>query len=149
MEVVIANPRQIKAIPGRKTDRNDAQWIAELARNGLIKPSRISRRDDRELRKLTRARHTLIQERTDHVNRIHQILEAVGIHLASVVSDIFSKAGRFILRSLLEGIEEIVERIPVARIKKKKEALLDALHTLHRKSDTRNRKNRPCGYTCI
>ncbi|MDN7023664.1 IS110 family transposase [Methanoculleus sp. FWC-SCC1] len=131
MEVIIANPRQIKAIPGRKTDRNDAQWIAELARNGLIKPSRIFRRDDRELRKLTRARHKLIQERTDHVNRVHQILEAVGIHLASVVSDIFGKAGQFILRSLLDGvaIEEIVERIPVARIKKKKEALLDALHT--------------------
>ena len=71
------------------------------------------------------------QERTDHVNRVHQILEAVGIHLASVVSDIFGKSGQFILRSLLDGvtIEEIVERIPVARIKKKKEALLDALHT--------------------
>ena len=131
MEALIANPRQIKAIPGWKTDRNDGHWIAELARNGLIKPPRIFRRDDREPRKLTRARHKLIQERTDHVNRVHQILEAVGIHLASVVSDIFGKAGQFILRSLLDGvaIEEIVERIPVARIKKKKEALLGALHT--------------------
>lgn len=79
----------------------------------------------------SRARHKLIQERTDHVNRVHQTLEAVGIHLASVVSDIFGKARQFILRSLLDGvaIEEIVERIPVARTKKKKEALLDALHT--------------------
>lgn len=89
-------------------------------RRRQIKPSWIFRRDDRELRKLTRARHKLIQERTDHVNRVHQILEAVGIHRASVVSDIFGKAGQFILRSLLDGvaIEEIVERIPVARIKK-------------------------------
>jgi transposase len=71
MEVIIANPRQIKAIPGRKTNRNDAQWIAELARNGLIKPSWIFRRDDRELRNLTQTRHKLIKERTDHVNRVH------------------------------------------------------------------------------
>ena len=131
IDVVIVNARQIKAIPGRKTDIIDAQWIAQLARNGLIKPSRVFRGNDRELRKLTRTRQKLIQERTDHINRIHQILESVGIKLSSVLTNILGKAGRFVLRSLLDGItvEKIIERIPVARIRKKKEALLEALHT--------------------
>ena len=130
VNIIIANARQIKAIPGRKTDIIDAQWIATLALNGLIKPSRIFCRSDRELRKLTRARQKLTQERTDHKNRIHQILESVGIKLSSVLTDIFGKAGQYIVRKLLEGttVDEIIEHIPVAQIRKKKAALLEALN---------------------
>ena len=130
VNIIIANARQIKAIPGRKTDTIDAQWIATLALNGMIKPSRIFRRSDRELRKLTRVRQKLTQERTDHKNRIHQILESVGIKLSSVLTDIFGKAGQYIVKKLLEGttVDVIIEHIPVAQIRKKKAALLEALN---------------------
>lgn len=130
IDIIIANAYQIKAIPGRKTDILDAQWILTLALNGLIKPSRIFSRTDRELRKLTRERQKLVQDRTVQKNRIHKILESVGIKLSSVLTDIFGKAGQYIMRELLEGtsIDEIVAHIPVARVRKKKESLLEALN---------------------
>ncbi|GAB6286329.1 MAG: hypothetical protein STSR0009_25300 [Methanoregula sp.] len=96
IDIIIANAYQIKAIPGRKTDIFDAQWILTLALNGLIKPSRIFSRTDRELRKLTRERQKLVQDRTVQKNRIHKILESVGIKLSSVLTDIFGKAEQYL-----------------------------------------------------
>lgn len=127
--VIVANPYLIKNIPGRKTDVIDAQWIAELTLNNLIKPSRIFPKDDRELRNLTRAREKLVQNRTRLKNRIHRSLESASIKLSSVLSDIFGKSGQYILEHLLQGtpIDEIIQGIPSQKIRDKEEALKNAI----------------------
>jgi transposase len=103
IEVIVANPYQIKHTPGRKTDQRDSEWIAELCLKGMIEPSRIFPKEDRELRTLTRARENLVNIRTQMKNRIHQTLEYSCIKMSSVLSDIFRKSGRYLLDGLLEG----------------------------------------------
>ena len=127
--VIVANPYKIKHIPGRKTDLRDAEWIAELCLNGLIEPSRIFPKEDRELRTLTRARESLIKNKTQLKNRIHQALEYSCIKLSSALSDIFGKSGMHILNGLLEGksIDEILKGIKSHWIKKKEALLRDAI----------------------
>jgi transposase len=90
-------------VPGRKTDVNDAQWIASLLQHGLLKASFIPDQDQRELRELTRYRTTLVEERTRIVNRLQKTLEDTNLKLADVVSDITGKSAQAILRGLLAG----------------------------------------------
>ena len=129
VELIVANAYKIKNVPGRKTDTIDSEWIAELCRNGQINPSRIFQKDARDLRNLTRARERYIDDKTRVKNRIHHILDSNCIRLSSVLSDIFGKSGRYILNCLLEGvdIDEIIEGIPVKRIKKKEDQIREAL----------------------
>jgi transposase len=87
MEVILANARHIKNVPGRKTDVKDCEWIAQLLRYGLIKGSFIPPKPIRELRDLTRYRRKLIQTKSSELNRIHKVLEDANIKLSSVVSD--------------------------------------------------------------
>ncbi len=89
--------------PGKKTDKADAIWIAELLAHGLIAPSFVPPPAIRALRDLTRTRVTLIQTRTQAKNRIQGILEDSNIKLASVVSDVFGKSGRRMLEALIAG----------------------------------------------
>src|SRR5262245_23946953 len=86
-EVLVVNARHIKAVPGRKTDVKDCGWIAELLRHGLLQPSFIPDRPQRELRELTRYRTSLIQERAAEVNRLQKVLEGGNINLAAVATD--------------------------------------------------------------
>lgn len=102
IEVIVANPYLIKNIPGRKTDIADAQWIAQLALNDLIKPSRIFPKRQREIRNLTRCREHLVNNRTMLKNRVHRILESASIKLSSVLSDIFGKSGLHIVQVFLQ-----------------------------------------------
>jgi len=88
MEIILANSRDIKNVPGRKTDVKDCEWIAQLLRHGLIKGSFIPPRPIRELRDLTRYRRKLIQQKSSEINRIHKLLEDANIKLSSVVTDI-------------------------------------------------------------
>jgi transposase len=88
MEVILANARHIKNVPGRKTDVKYCEWIAQLLRHGLIKGSFIPPKPIRELRDLTRYRRKLIQTKSSELNRIHKLLEDANIKLSSVVSDI-------------------------------------------------------------
>lgn len=115
IEVIVANAYKIKHTPGRKTDIRDSEWLAELCLNGMIEPSRIFHKDDREIRTLTRARESLVNNSTQMKNRIHQALESSCIKISSVLSDIFGKSGRHIIDGLLEGksIDEILSRIKV------------------------------------
>jgi transposase len=110
IEVIVANAYKIKHTPGRKTDMRDSEWLAELCLNGMIEPSRIFPKEDRELRTLTRARENLVNNSTQMKNRVHQALESSCIKISSVLSDIFGKSGRHIIDSLLEGkrIDEIL-----------------------------------------
>ena len=104
--LLLANPQRIKAIPGRKSDVRDAEWIAELLRHGLILASFVPDRAQRELRELTRYRSSLTQDRAREVNRLAKVLEGGNIKLGSVLTDITGKSGRAILRALARGEED-------------------------------------------
>jgi transposase len=119
IEVIVAHPYLIKNISGRKTDIADAQWIAQLALNDLIKPSRIFPKKQRELRNLTRSREHLVNNRTMLKNRVHRILESASIKVSSVLADIFGKSGLHIVQGLLAGIDldTIIASIPNEKIR--------------------------------
>ncbi len=104
-QLILANPQQVKNIPGQKTDARDSQWLAELLAHGLIRPSFVPPRPTRELRDLTRYRVKLAEERNRVHNRIHKVLEDASIKLDTVVSDILGATGRAIIRAILDGVE--------------------------------------------
>ena len=101
-ELLVANARHMKAVPGRKTDVKDAEWIADLYRHGLLKASFIPSRPERELRDLVRYRRSLIEQRAHEVQRIHKLLEAANIKLEDVISDVMGVNGRRFLTAMLE-----------------------------------------------
>ncbi len=102
-EVILVNAQHIRQVPGRKTDVSDAEWIAELLRHGLLSPSFIPPRGQRELRELTRYRSTFVKERATLVNRVHKLLESANLKLTSVASDVLGVSGRAILDELIAG----------------------------------------------
>lgn len=104
--VMIVNAEHIKRVPGRKTDKKDAEWLAELLQLGLLKPSFIPPRPQRELRDLTRLRTTLTRERTRLVNRVHKTLEDTNLKLSSVLTDIMGQTGQHILGAILRGEDD-------------------------------------------
>jgi transposase len=79
IEFLIVNSQHMKAVPGRKTDVKDAEWICQLLRHGLIKASFIPNRDQRELRELVRYRRSIIEERARQHNRLQKVLEGANI----------------------------------------------------------------------
>ncbi|HEX2290417.1 MAG TPA: IS110 family transposase, partial [Pseudonocardiaceae bacterium] len=101
--LVLVNARHIKAVPGRKTDVRDCEWLADLLRHGLLRASFVPDRPQRELRELTRYRTSLIRERAAEVNRLQKTLEGANIKLASVATDIMGASGRAMLAALLAG----------------------------------------------
>jgi transposase len=88
IEVVLANARHIKNVPGRKTDVKDCEWLAQLLRHGLVRGSFIPPKPIRQLRDLTRYRQKLVQQRSSEINRLQKFLEDANIKLSAVVSDI-------------------------------------------------------------
>jgi transposase len=114
-EVLVVNAAHIKAVPGRKTDVRDAEWIADLLRHGLLRASFIPDRPQRELRELTRYRTTLVQERATAVNRLQKVLEGANIKLASVATDVVGKTGRQILQALVAGTTDGAALAQLAR----------------------------------
>ena len=103
LQVILVNAQHMKAVPGRKTDVKDSEWIADLLRHGLLKASFIPPQPIRDLRDLTRYRKTLMQERAQEVNRRHMVLETANLKLASVASDVLGKSGREMLDALVGG----------------------------------------------
>ena len=101
--VLVVNAAHIKAVPGRKTDVQDAEWIADLLQHGLVRPSFIPDRPQRELRDLTRTRTALIDERAAAVNRLQKVLEDANLKVASVATDIMGASGRAIVEAILQG----------------------------------------------
>jgi transposase len=102
-EILVVNAQHIKAVPGRKTDVRDAEWIADLLQHGLLKGSFIPPAEQRELRELTRYRGNLVEERARAANRLQKTLEDTNIKLGDVATDILGKSGRAILDALLSG----------------------------------------------
>jgi transposase len=127
--LLLTNPRHMKAVPGRKTDVTDAEWIASLLRHGLLTGSYVPERGQRELRELTRYRTTLVRERTAEANRLQKTLEGANIKLASVATDILGTSGREILAALLTGSVDAATMAQSARgrMRAKLPALAQAL----------------------
>jgi transposase len=101
--VFLGNAAHVKQVPGRRTDKADARWLAKLMRYGLLAASFIPPQGQRDLRDLTRYRTKLVQERSREVNRVQGVLERANIKLASVATDIMGVSGRAILAALIAG----------------------------------------------
>ena len=127
--VWVVNAHHIKAVPGRKTDVKDAEWIADLLRHGLLQPSFIPERAQRELRELVRYRRSLVQERSREANRIQKVLEGANIKLGSVASDVLGASGRMMLTALAEGEDDpaVLADMAKGRLREKLDALEEAL----------------------
>lgn len=131
-EVMVVNAQHIKNVPGRKTDRLDASWIAKLLRHGLLKGSFIQNREQRELKELVGYRKSLVEERSREVNRIQKVLEGAGIKLASVASDVTGVSGRSMLEAIVSGNDdpEFLASLAKGKLIKKREQLEQALRGL-------------------
>lgn len=129
LDVWVVNAQHVKALPGRKTDVSDAEWLADLLQHGLLKPSFIPGPEQRELRDLTRTRTSLTDERTAAVNRLQKVLEDANIKLAGVASDVTGVSGRAILAALLEGTADAAAMAELAtgRLRGKRAELERAL----------------------
>ena len=130
-ELLVANAAHLKAVPGRKTDVKDAEWIADLLRHGLLRASYIPARPERELRELTRYRTSLVHERAGELDRLAKVLEGANVKLASVVSTLDGSAARAMLEALVEDRPDPARAVPARRtgfpLKASPEALADAL----------------------
>ena len=129
-ELIVANAAHIKNVPGRKTDVNDATWIADLLAHGLIKASFVPEQEIQELRSLLRARKQLGREQTSHTQRIQKTLEEANIKLDTVISDILGVSGRRMIEAMIEGERNPQKLAALAhrRIKASPKRLYDALH---------------------
>jgi transposase len=113
--VLLVNAAHVKNVPGRKTDKADARWLAKLLRYGLLHASFIPPAGQRDLRALTRYRTTLVQERSREVNRVQGVLERANIKLASVASDVMGGSGRAMLAALIAGRADPATMAALAR----------------------------------
>ena len=115
LTVILVNARDAKAMPGRKTDVRDCEWLADLLRHGLLRTSFIPPLEIRELRELTRYRQTLIKEHTAVANRIQKLIESANIKLGQVATDVLGVSGRLMLRALADGERDIEQLVGLAR----------------------------------
>lgn len=102
-ELILANAAHVKNVPGRKTDVNDAVWLADLMAHGLIKASFVPDEPTQQMRDLLRTRKQIVRERSSHIQRIQKTLEDANIKLDSVVTNILGLSGRRILEALIAG----------------------------------------------
>lgn len=127
--LILVNPQHMKAVPGRKTDLKDAEWLADLLRHGLLTASFIPPAPIRALRELTRYRKTLVQQRADEVNRVQKALEGANLKLAAVATDVLGVSGRAMLMAILggEADPEALAELARGRLRAKLPALRQAL----------------------
>jgi len=128
-ELLVVNAQHIKAVPGRKTDVRDAEWIADLLQHGLLRGSYIPPAPQRELRELTRYRSSLVEERARAVNRLQKTLEDTNLKLGDVATDIMGKSARAMLEALLAGQTDpaVLADLARGRLKAKRAQLEEAL----------------------
>ena len=129
LHLTLGNAAHIRNVPGRKTDVNDAHWLADLHAHGLVRASFVPSSHEAALRDLTRTRKQMVRERASHVQRIQKVLEDACLKLGDVLTDVMGKSGRAILQGLSEGItdvDQLLGRID-RRVASKTEALRRAL----------------------
>ncbi len=124
-ELLLVNPAHIKNVPGRKTDVNDATWIAQLLECGLLRGSFVPPAEIRQLREITRYRRQLTEERARETQRLQKVLEDANVKLASVASDVLGVTGRMILDALCDGERDpdVLAGMAKGRLKVKAEYL--------------------------
>ncbi len=130
LAAMVVNAQHMKAVPGRKTDQKDAEWIADLLQHGLLKSSFIPSKAQRELRELVSYRRSLVGEKSRELNRLQKMLEGGNIKLSGTISDVNGKTGRNILNALVRG--EVINRerlseLVVSHVKANPNQLLDDL----------------------
>ena len=127
--LVLANAAHVKNVPGRKTDVNDATWLADLLAHGLIRSSFVPDQQTQEMRDLLRTRKQLARERSRHVQRLQKTLEDANIKLDSVISDVMGLSGRKMIEALIAGESDSEQLAQLAhrRIKATPEELCEAL----------------------
>ena len=136
LNIIVVNARHMKNVPGRKTDVTDAQWITDLLQHGLLRPSYIPDKDQRELRELVKYRQSLIKNRAAELNRLQKMLEGANIKLSGTVRNINGKSARNILEVLVSGgkidsdkFDEMYQSNQIAHnLKAPKEQILDDLN---------------------
>jgi transposase len=137
-ESILVNAEHIKAVPGRKTDVKDSQWIAELLQHGLLRPSFVPEKPVRQLRDLTRQRTQLVRQKVQVANRVQKTLEDANVKLGSVASDVLGVSGRDMLRAIIKGERDPIRLADLARqrlrekIPELQEALLGEIEDHHR-----------------
>jgi len=128
-ELVLANPQEVRNVPGRKSDVNDAAWLSDLLAHGLVRASLVPPRPIQELRDLTRTRKQLTREVSKHTLRIEKVLEDANLKITGVVSNLLGVSGRAILRALISG-ESDPERllaVTTGRLRAPRQRLLEGL----------------------
>ena len=127
--LVLGKAKDMRTVPGRKSDESDSSWITELQAHGLIRPSFVPPEPTQELRDLTRTRKQLVRARAECVQRIQKVLEDANIKLASVLSDIQGLSGRTILNAIVDGNTdpEYLARLAHPRVKAPREKIAEAL----------------------
>jgi transposase len=128
-ELVLANASHVRNVPGRKTDVNDAMWLADLLAHGLIRPSFVPGAEFQDLRDLTRTRKQLVRELARHTQRIQKTLEDANIKLTSVITDIFGMSGRAFLQAIVAGETdpEKLANLTRGRLKASRTQIVEAL----------------------
>jgi transposase len=129
MLIWLVNPVQVKKVPGRKSDVSDSQWLSKLVMYGLVSPSYLPSAEQEDLRRLTRLRTKVVADQTRYSNRVVKYIEASGIKLASVCSDVLGKTGRRILNAILAGSTEpeALAELACGTLRSKKELLARAV----------------------
>ena len=138
LNAMVVNAHHMKAVPGRKTDVKDAEWIADLLQHGLLQASYIPDKDQRELRELVRYRKSLTGERSRELNRLQKMLEGANIKLSGTVRDINGKSARNLLEYLITGerfdeakFDEMYSKKGIAHnLKASKEQIIDDLNSV-------------------
>ena len=127
--VWVVDAREFKTVPGRRTDVKDAEWIAELLRHGLLVPTFIPQRPQRELRELVRYRRSLVQERTREAGRVQKVLEDANMKLGSMATDVLGASGRQMLSALTDGEDDpkVLADLAEGRLREKRDQLEEAL----------------------
>jgi len=136
LNAIVVNAKHMKAVPGRKTDESDAEWIAKLLQHGLLTASFIPDKDQRELRELVHYRKSLVQERNRELNRLQKMLEGANIKLSGTIRDINGKSARNLLELILSGeridsakYDELYEQNVIAHnLKASREQIIDDLN---------------------
>lgn len=136
-ELVVANAQHVKNVPGRKTDPKDAEWLARLLRHGLLQASFVPPTPIRDLRDLTRLRRKTIQTSAQMENRAQKVLEACGVKLGSVMTDVFGVTGRAILEKLSDNKTnpKVLAALAQGSLKQKKPEIIRALQGSFSKHD--------------
>jgi len=129
MEVLVVNAQHLKAVPGRKTDLKDAEWIADLLQHGLLRSSFVPPAFQRELRELTRYRTSVVEERSRTINRLQKILEDTNLKLSAVATDLMGLSAREMLAALLAGETNptVLAEFARGKMRAKRDLLVQAL----------------------